>query len=203
MAKLYFRYGVVSSAKTLNLLAVAHNYQQQSKRVIIVKPAFDVRFGETDVKSRAGLVKQADIIVASEATSLDLSPFLPLQCILVDELHFLNPKLVDYFRCIATFEKIPVICYRLRSDFRGHLFPATQRLLELADTIEEVKTTCTYCNKKAIMNLKLLDQKPTLMGPQIELGAEEKYLPTCYGCYAEKLSLSNISETREESCQVV
>ncbi len=187
MAKLYFRYGTVSSAKTLNLLAVAYNYRQQSKRVIIVKPAFDDRFGAEEVKSRAGLIQKADVILKDNQTSFDLTPFLPLHCILVDELQFLAPGIIDFFRNIATFHKIPVIGYGLRVDFRGHLFPASQRVLELADTIEEIKTTCAYCNKKAIMNLKFLDQQPTLLGPQSETGAEEKYMPACYRCYAEKL----------------
>ena len=200
MAKLYFRYGAVSSAKTLNLLAVAYNYRQQSKNVIIVKPAFDDRFGINIVQSRAGLNQQADIIVSESDNNIDISPFLPLHCILVDELQFLNFKIIEQLRDIASFQNIPVICYGLRTDFRGRLFPATQRLLELADTIEEVKTTCAYCNRKAIMNLKFMDQKPTLQGPSAEIGAEEKYLPTCYHCYAQKLHLhSTFQKTEQEA----
>lgn len=189
MAKLYFRYGAVSSAKTLNLLAVAYNYRQQAKRVIIIKPAFDDRFGLEMVQSRAGLMQVADIVVSESDTHIDIQSFLPLHCILVDELQFLTVPIVQQLRDIASFQNIPVICYGLRTDFRGHLFPATKRLLELADTIEEIKTTCAYCNRKAIMNLKFFNNKPTMEGPSAELGAEEKYLPTCYHCYATNLNL--------------
>ena len=187
MAKLYFRYGAVSSAKTLNLLAVAYNYRQQSKSAIIVKPAFDARFGIEMVQSRAGLRQEADIVVPESDTSIDISSYLPLHCILVDEINFLKVEIIDQLRDISSFQNIPVICYGLRTDFRGHLFPATKRLLEVADTIEEIKTTCAYCNRKAIMNLKFFNHKPTIEGPSAELGAEEKYLPTCYHCYAQKL----------------
>jgi thymidine kinase len=198
MAKLYFRYGAVSSAKTLNLLAVAYNYRQQSKNVIIVKPAFDDRFGVHMVQSRAGLKQEADIIVSELDNNIDISPFLPLHCILVDELQFLNVKIIEQLRDIASFQNIPVICYGLRTDFRGHLFPATQRLLELSDTIEEIKTTCTYCNRKAIMNLKFFNHQPTTKGPSAEVGAEEKYLPTCYHCYAQKLHLHPTDQTSKK-----
>ncbi|RYZ81726.1 MAG: hypothetical protein EOP04_23440, partial [Proteobacteria bacterium] len=84
----------------------------------------------------------------------------------------------------------PVICYGLRTDFRGRLFLGSQRLMELSDAIEEVKTTCSFCNRKAIFNLKLMDGQPTLDGPVIELGKEEKYIPTCPNCYDEALNRS-------------
>lgn len=201
MAKLYFRYGSVSSAKTLNLLAVAYNYRQQSKKVIVMKPAFDSRFGLEMVQSRAGLKQEADIVVSDLQTTVDISAYLPLQCILIDEVQFMSPGIIDQFRAIASFQNIPVICYGLRTDFRGHLFPTTKRLLELADTIEEIKTTCAYCNRKAIMNLKFLNHQPTLEGPSAELGAEEKYLPTCYHCYAHKLQLNTVGPLLEEAVQ--
>lgn len=186
MAKLYFRYGTVGSAKTLNLLAVAHNYQSQDKKILILKPEFDTRFGAENVKSRSGLEKKADFLLTAE-TRLDTDKLQGITCLLVDEAQFLAPELIDHFRDIARDHDIPVICYGLRTDFRTHLFPGAQRLLELADSVEEVKNTCHYCNKKAIFNLKLLNGRPTVDGPSVELGAEELYLPACAKCYHQKL----------------
>ena len=187
MAKLYFRYGTVGSAKTLNLLAVAHNYMQQNKRAFIIKPELDVRFGKDTVTSRAGVEKKADLLVGPE-TELDRKAFEGIDCILVDEAQFLSPKVIEQLREVTFKQGIPVICYGLRTDFRRGFFEGSRLLMELADSIEEIKTTCFYCNRKAVFNLKLLDGKPTLAGPTIDLGTEEKYLPTCATCYEAKLS---------------
>ncbi len=182
MAKLYYRYGTVGSAKTLNLLAVAHNYRQQNKRVLLIKPALDVRFGKNNIKSRAGLEKEADILV-DEKTNLLQCHFVEIDCILVDEAQFLPASIVDQFRTITHKLDIPVICYGLRTDFRTKLFEGSKRLLELADSIEEIKATCHFCNKKAIMNLKHVNGKANISGPSIQLGAEESYYPSCFHCY--------------------
>ena len=186
MAKLYFRYGTVGSAKTLNLLAVAHNYQQQNKLVVIVKPELDVRFGHDMVHSRAGLEKKADLLVGPD-TVLDGDALSEADCILVDEAQFLSAGLIDQLRQVSRDRGVPVICYGLRTDFRAGLFDGSRRLMEVADSIEEIKTTCNYCNRKAIFNLKLADGVPTVAGPTIDLGSAEKYLPVCSGCYHEKL----------------
>jgi thymidine kinase len=186
MAKLYFRYGTVGSAKTLNLLAVTHNYQQQSKRVCLLKPKLDIRFGENEVTSRAGLSKPADILITTD-TIFDAGDFEGVDCVVVDEAQFLSTSVIDQLRGVASVQNIPVICYGLRTDFRGHLFEGSKRLFEVADSIEEIKTTCAFCNRKAIFNLKLVDGKPTVTGPTIELGTEERYLPTCPNCYRNAL----------------
>ncbi len=193
MAKLYFRHGTMGSAKTLNLLAVAHSYQQQEKKVLILKPELDDRFGKEKVRSRSGLEKSADILVRPETR---LSPELLQQvvCILVDESQFLTPDFVDHLHSITRDRGIPVICYGLRTDFRTHLFEGSRRLFELADTIEEVKSICHYCNKKAVFNMKLINGLPTLAGPKIQLGAEESYLPTCARCYKSKIDQTTDKE---------
>lgn len=188
MAKLYFRYGTVGSAKTLNLLAVAHNYRQQGKHVLLLKPAVDTRFGRGVIRTRAGLETQADIVVPDNGLA-DLPSLTHVVCLLVDEAQFLPPAVVDQMYDVAHGDPgVPVICYGLRADFRRNLFPASQRLLELADTIEEIKTVCTFCSKKAIFNLKFANGQPTLSGPSVELGCEEKYLPVCAACYGQQLS---------------
>ena len=186
MAKLYFRYGTVGSAKTLNLLAVAHNYVQQDKRPFLIKPELDVRFGHEMVHSRAGLEKKADLLVGPD-TQLDPGAFKEIDCILVDEAQFLSEGFIDQLREVSRDHGVPVICYGLRTDFRAGLFPGSRRLMELADSIEEIKTTCNYCNRKAIFNLKLADGVPTVAGPTIDLGTEEKYLPVCSRHYHDKL----------------
>lgn len=186
MAKLYFRFGTVGSAKTLNLLAVAHNYRQQGKKVILLKPLLDSRFGVENIKSRAGLEMAADILVTENTNLLNIE-FLDINCLLVDEVQFMTPNTVEELREITLSLDIPVICYGLRTDFRSELFPGSKRLMELADSIEEVKATCHFCNKKSILNLKHVNGRATVDGPSVDLGAEEKYFPTCYGCYSKQL----------------
>lgn len=172
MAKLYFRYGVVSSAKTLNLLAVAHNYQLQGKRALILKPKLDTRFGEDIVASRAGLSMKADVLVEyAGAVPYKLDG---VSCVLADEAQFLSSATIDRLHEVAHGQNVPVICYGLRTDFRRQLFEGSKRLMELADTIEEVKTTCFYCNKKATFNRRLVPGDA-----QIMLGGDGVYRPTC------------------------
>lgn len=188
MPKLYFRHGAVSSAKTLNLLAVVHNYRQQGKDCILMKPELDARFGTENVKSRAGLEQKADVLINSSTNLLANPPAEgSVHCVLVDEAQFLEPKHIDQLREMTFVWNVPVICYGLRTDFRSHLFPAAARLFELADCIEEVKTTCMYCNSKAVYNLKHVDGKADLHGPVVQLGAEEKYFPTCFKCYRKQI----------------
>ena len=186
MAKLYFRYGTVGSAKTLNLLSVAHNYRQQGKDVMLIKPKIDDRFGADQIKSRSGLGVKADIIV-DDNTLFSWSDFEGLHCILVDEAQFLSAGVVNQLRDISRGMNIPVICYGLRTDFKTYLFEGSRRLMELSDSIEEVKVTCAFCNRKGIFNLKFVDGKPVKEGESIELGADEKYQPACNQCYHKKL----------------
>ena len=184
MAKLYFRYGTMDSAKSMNLLAVAHNYRKQGKRVLLGKPRIDSRFGSTKIASRSGLEAAADLLI-DEDTVLDPREFAALDCVLVDEAQFLPPAVIEDLRRITVDPGVPVICYGLRTDFRTRLFPGAQRLMELADRIEEVKVTCQYCAKKAICNLRFVNGTPTVRGPQIQLGANEHYAPVCWNHYDE------------------
>lgn len=186
MAKLYFRYGTVGSAKTLNLLAVSHNYRSQKKKVVVVKPKFDIRFGAELVQSRAGISQVADCILDRDGIVENVL-LSGAHCVLADEAQFFTKRTVDNLREISYSRNIPVICYGLRADFRGDLFEGSRRLLEVADTIEEVKTTCHFCNKKATQNLKHVNGTPTLEGPSVDLGAEEVFLPACFACYVSQL----------------
>lgn len=184
MAKLYFRYGTMDSAKTLNLLAVAHNYRSQGKHVVLVKPKLDDRFGADLIASRAGLEARADILI-DDATVLHPDQFAGVDCILVDEAQFLSPAIIDALRRITISPGVPVICYGLRTDFRTRLFPGAQRLMEVADALEEIKVTCVRCHRKATCNLRLIDGIAAVDGPQVMLGGNEHYVPVCWSHYDE------------------
>jgi len=184
MAKLYFRYGTMDSAKTMNLLAVAHNYRKQGKVVMLIKPKIDVRFGEATITSRSGLSAVADVLVDA-TTVLEPERFEHVDCVLVDEAQFLSPFVVDQLRELTRVQRMPVICYGLRTDFQTRLFPGSRRLLELADTIEEVKVTCQHCSRKAVFNLRSNEGRAVLEGEQVMLGDIEHYAPVCWAHYVE------------------
>lgn len=195
MAKLYFRYGTVGSGKTLRLLAVTHNYRQQGKDVILIKPELDVRFGKDSIKSRAGLEMAADILV-KEGDRLEDREYSGISCILVDEAQFLTKDIIDQLRKIAHEMEIPVICYGLRTDFKTNLFEGSKRLMEVADSIEEMKSTCYFCNKKSILNLKHVNGKAVFDGPSIQLGTEELYYPACFSCYSKQKAGKSLKKAK-------
>ncbi len=194
MAKLYFRHGTMGSAKTLNLLAVAHNYRQQGKQVLLLKPDLDIRYGKEFIKSRAGLQMEADVLISPTSDLMQIN-FEGVNCLLVDEAHFLSMEHIEQLRDISLDKDIPVICYGLRTDFRAKLFPGSMRLMELSDSIEEVKATCYFCNRKSIINLRHVDGKAVLEGPTVQLGGEERYLPVCYRCYRQQLEEAGYSRS--------
>jgi thymidine kinase len=188
MPKLYFRYGTVGSSKTLELLRVAYNYKQQGKNVILVKPKIDTRFGENIIKTRIGLSQEANIVTDSNTDiKAEIIKFKHdnnidnISCILVDEVNFMSRINIMSLRDIVISLEIPVISYGIKTDYLGELFEGSAYMLAVADSIEEIKITCQYCNSKAIMNLKLQDGKPVKSGSkEPDLGCEEKYIPVCY-----------------------
>jgi thymidine kinase len=137
----------------------------------------------TDSKGRRCF--SSDILVNNE-TDLMSRDYKRVSCLLVDEAQFLPARIIDELREITLLKDIPVICYGLRTDFRTKLFEGSLRLMELADSIEEVKATCHFCNRKSIANLKHVNGVATLEGPSVQLGCEEKYFPACYRCFAEQ-----------------
>jgi thymidine kinase len=195
VAKLYFRYGTMDSAKTLNLLAVAHNYRKQGKHVLLVKPRVDTRFGPTTIASRSGLSAEADLVV-DEDSRLVAEDFKGVDCVLVDEAQFLSPDLIVDLRRITVDPGVPVICYGLRTDFRTRLFPGAQRLMELADRIEEVKVTCQYCTTKATCNLRLVNGSAATDGPTVLLGSDQQYVPVCWRHYEKAVLKADRRELR-------
>lgn len=188
MAKLYFRYGVVGAAKTLNLIAVHNTYKQQGKVSLIFKPAIDVRGGVEKVVSRSGAAEKVDALLYGGGIGVDVMETINQKqphCILVDEAQFLSLELVDDLKHLSYKENIPVLCYGLKTDFQKNLFPGSKRLLEVADSIEEVKTTCKHCNSKAIYNIRLNKEgKAVFEGPQVLLGWDDTYEPVCHRHYS-------------------
>ena len=181
MGKLYFRYGCVGSAKTMNLLSVTHTYETQNKKVIVLKPSIDTRFGDNFVKSRCGLQREAFNIDTKE--QLDKLDLTNVHCILYDECQFASEELVDAFRHITIEKNIPVICFGLKTDFKTKLFTGSKRLLEIADDISEMKSTCCVCGKKSIVNKKHSNGKTITEGPQVDIGGDDKYMQVCWKCF--------------------
>lgn len=191
MAKLWFRHGVVSSSKSLQLLAVAHNYErEQNKKVICIKPKLDTR--AKAITTRAGLKRDADIVLDKHDNDVLLyvanEKPRPV-CVLVDEAQFLTARQIDGLAEICDVLHVPVICYGLKTDFQMNLFEGSKRLLEIADKIEEIKTICFFCEKKAIFNLRLQHGKPIFEGSQIVVGDTKadddgmEYKPVCRRCF--------------------
>ena len=174
MAKLYFRYGAMGSSKTANAIMVQYNYQERGQNALMLKPRLDNRDGERTVGSRSGL--SAPCRFVEELDSLDLSD---CACIIVDEAQFLSREDVRWLARLVDDLDIPVMCYGLRSDFKGDLFPGSYELLVMADKIEEVKTIC-WCGKKATFNARFdEDGKVLKEGEQVVLGANNTYIGLC------------------------
>lgn len=172
MGKLYFRYGAMGSSKTANLLMVHYNFLERGKRPIILKPRIDTRDGAHIVKSRIGLQAQCQLI-----EEFEMEPDL-YDAILVDEANFLTAQQVEWLAWICDVYDIPVLCYGLKTDFRGVLFEGSKRLIELADAIEEIPIIC-WCGKKARFNVRVIDGQMVKDGEQIALGANDLYVPLC------------------------
>ncbi|PKM50054.1 MAG: thymidine kinase [Firmicutes bacterium HGW-Firmicutes-7] len=186
MAKLFFKYGTVFSAKSLNLIATAHNYETQGKKVLLLIPKLDTR-SEGYISTRAGFKLPAEVIDI-HTNILDiynehLKKKERIDCVLVDESQMFSVEHINQLREIVSVFNTPVICYGLRVSYNLELFEASKRLFELADKLEEIKTICWYCKKKATHNLKLVDNQPQYVGNPIDIGGLEKYVPVCYDCY--------------------
>lgn len=181
MAKLYFRYSAMNAGKTTQLLQVKYNYEERGQNVLLLKPSADNREGTEKIKSRIGL--ECDGVVIDPETDISIlvrqnMENQAIHCLIIDEAQFLSRAQVLQLCCVVDDLNIPVIAYGLRSDFKGNLFPGSEALLTFSDSIEELKTIC-WCGKKAIMNTRLLNGKPTYEGEQIQIGGNESYISLC------------------------
>lgn len=189
MAKLYYRYGAMNSGKTAILLQVANNYEERGMKVLILKPGIDSK-GADYLVSRIGLKRKVDhIILADENVYKYLENNIDgVACILIDEAQFLTKNQVEDLMQIVVDFDVPIICYGLRTDFRTEGFEGSTRLLEIAHSIEEMKTICK-CGRKAIFNTRKVNGKFTFSGEKVAIDgfSEVTYESLCPKCYYEKL----------------
>ena len=187
MAQLYYRYSSMNAGKSIEVLKIAHNYEEQGKRVLMFNSDLDDRYGKGVVASRIGLRREAIPFDKNTSIIATVQPYInekePIHCILFDEAQFLTEKQVMELTQIVDYMNIPVIAYGLKNDFSNHLFEGSKALLIYADKIEEIKTICWFCDRKATMVPRLVDGKPVYTGEQVMIGGNDNYIPVCRKCY--------------------
>ena len=177
MAQLYFKYGAMGSSKTANALMARFNYEERGQETLLVKPQLDQRDGDHMVRSRIGLTHPC--VYFHEMRAMGEEALKKYACVIVDEAQFLTREEVLFLVHLVDACNIPVMCYGLRTDFKGQLFEGSYALLVMADKIEEVKTIC-WCGKKATFNARFDEQGRVLKeGAQVVLGANDKYMGLC------------------------
>lgn len=201
IAKLYFRYGTMGSAKTAMLLTTAYNFEERGLKYLCMKPVVDTRDKKNVIRSRIGIERECRWIYADSNLYAEIKELLEadLQAapnwLLVDEAQFLSREHVDQLAAIVDDFAINVVCYGLRTDFQGNLFEGSRRLFEMADTIDEIKSTCT-CGRKTIMNARI-DSRGEIIteGEQVEIGGNDRYVACCRKCWRNK-KLERMRRTR-------
>lgn len=183
MAKLYFKYGAMGSSKTAQALITKFNYEERNMTVWLIKPAADTRDGADIIRSRIGLEAVADVIGPNDDILKSFLAHGKTDVIIADEANFFSPEQIDSLRDIVDELDIPVLCFGLRTDFMTHTFPGSKRLLELADSITEIKTICS-CGSKAVVNARISpDGHVVTEGSQIFLGGNDCYVAMCHKCW--------------------
>ena len=192
MAKLHFIYSVMNSGKSLRLLSTAHDFDEKNIPILVIKPSIDTRDGVDIIKSRAGLERKCLSVdsnvnlyeLIDKFNKIKMATFEEgIKWVLVDECQFLTEEQVDQLSDIVDFLNINVICYGLRTDFKSKLFPASKRLLELADGVEEIKSSC-QCGNKASINARFNSEgKIITEGNQILVGGDDLYHAMCRKCW--------------------
>lgn len=195
MAKLYFRYGAMNSGKSTALLQAAHNYEERGQRVVLAKPMVDTK-GDRTIVSRLGVSREVDLIIGpatdvvtmvdNEADLIQRETGKGISCVLVDESQFLTPRQVDDLFIIAVRRNIPVLAYGIRTDFQTVAFPGSRRLLEIAHSVEELKTICR-CGRKAVFNTRQVNSQFVFDGAQVAIdGGDVTYESLCGACYLDE-----------------
>lgn len=178
MAKLYFYYGAMGSSKSANALMVRYNYKERGQNALLVKSEIDTRDGINIIRSRMGLEEEC-ITLSDLVSNYTEEELMKFKCIIVDEAQFATEAQIDYLSDLVDNMNIPVMCYGLRCDFQNKFFEGSRRLMEVADTIQEIKTVC-WCGKKAICNMRYNEKGMAVKeGEQIVLGANDKYVSVC------------------------
>lgn len=187
MAKLYFKYGAMGSSKTANALITKFNYEERGMKVWLIKPAADDRDGRDIVKSRIGLASRCFVVTPEMNLVAEYNKMPDRDVIIVDEAQFLAGEQVDQLRELVDNKDIPVLCFGLRTDFRTRVFPGSLRLLEIADSISEIKTVCR-CGSKATVNARI-DGNGNIVtdGEQVFIGGNDSYEAMCHACYMKRI----------------
>ena len=187
MAKLYFKYGAMGSSKSAQALITRFNYEELGMKVWLIKPSTDDRDGADIIKSRIGLSARACIIKPEDSIREFLKEQGHIDVIISDESQFFTPEQIDELRYIVDEDDIPVICYGLRTDFMTRFFPGSMRLMELSDSLAEIKTVCT-CGSKAMVNARI-DENGRIItdGSQVFLGGNDSYRAMCHKCWVKKI----------------
>ena len=187
MAKLYFKYGAMGSSKSAQALITKFNYEELGMTVWLIKPSVDTRDGADVVKSRIGLSATAQIITPEADIIEEYHKVGPHDVIIADEAQFLTPAQIDQLRELVDDEDLPVLCFGLRTDFLTHFFPGAQRLMELADSLTEIKTVCA-CGRKATVNARIDENgRVTTQGDQVLLGGNDRYIAMCHKCWKDRI----------------
>ncbi len=187
MAKLYFKYGAMGSSKSAQALITQFNYEELGMSVWLIKPSVDTRDGANIIKSRIGLERNAQVITPEQDIVKEYAKAGRHDVIISDEAQFFTPEQIDQLRELVDFEDIPVLCFGLRTDFLTHVFPGSKRLLELADSITEIKTVCA-CGRKATVNARVDENGRVIThGDQVFLGGNDSYVAMCHRCWKKKI----------------
>ena len=196
MSKLYYYYGSMASAKSLRLLSTAYNFEEKNVQIMVLKPSLDTRDGEGVIKSRAGLERKCIMVdhdvnlykVVKAYKNVLASQLETLKWVIIDECQFLTEAQIDQLSDVVDFLGVNVMCYGLRTDFKSRLFPSTKRLFELADDIEEIKSTCECGERKASINARFDNNGEIITeGDQIMVGGNETYRAICRKCWKNKV----------------
>ena len=188
MAKLYFKYGAMGSSKSAQALITQFNYEELGMSVWLIKPSTDTRDGADIIKSRIGLMRHAQIITPDQDVIKEYEQAGEFDVIIADEAQFMTPEQIDQLRWIVDNKNVPVLCFGLRTDFLTHFFPGARRLMELADSITEIKTVCE-CGHKATVNARIDGNgKIVTEGSQILLGGNDSYVAMCHKCWKKKIA---------------
>ena len=188
MAKLYFKYGAMGSSKSAQALITKFNYEERGMSVWLIKPSIDDRDGADILRSRIGLEAKAHVITPEQDICELYKEVGAHDVIISDESQFFTPAQIDQLRTIVNNEDIPVLCFGLRTDFLTHFFPGAQRLMELADSISEIKTICS-CGRKAIVNARIDENgRVVTQGSQVFLGGNDSYIAMCHKCWKEAIA---------------
>jgi len=184
MAKLYFKYGAMGSSKTAQALITKYNYEENDLKVWLIKPSADTRDGVQILRSRIGLAAAVEVMAPDADIYQLFTQNRAGKCdvIIVDECQFLTEAQIDQLRAIVNDFNVPVMCFGLRTDFQTRLFPGSRRLMEVADTIQEIKTICD-CGAKATVNARISDGYIVTEGAQVVLGGNDSYIAMCHKCY--------------------